>query len=100
MSQDGTLYQALLSAAADGIIIIDSKGVIATFSPAAEALFGYSADEVVGKNVAVLMPAETAQQHDHFIRRHMDTGHQSIISQGREVIGRRKMVIYLKCICL
>ncbi|MAF15638.1 MAG: hypothetical protein CMG93_06625 [Marinomonas sp.] len=90
MSQNGTLYQALLSAAADGIIIIDSKGVIATFSPAAEALFGYSADEVVGKNVAVLMPAETAQQHDHFIRRHMDMGNQSIISQGREVIGRRK----------
>lgn len=90
MSEEGSLYQALINAAADGIIMIDCRGRIETFSPAAEALFGYSADEVIGQNVSILMPSDMASQHDGYLQNHVRTGNEAIIGKGREVTGRRK----------
>lgn len=89
-SQEGNLYQALLNAAADGIIIINYRGIIETFSPAAEKLFGYQAQEVIGENVSLLMPKDVAIKHDEYIHGHLTTGKTEIIGRGREVVARRK----------
>jgi PAS domain S-box-containing protein len=76
--------------AVDGIITIDSEGSIELFNPAAEQLFGYSADEVCGKNVRLLMAEPECHAHDGYLRRYLDTGQATIIGKGREVIGKRK----------
>lgn len=89
-NQEGVLYQALLNAAADGIIIINYRGIIETFSPAAEKLFGYQAEEVIGQNVSMLMPKDVAVKHDEYIHGHLTTGKKEIIGRGREVVACRK----------
>lgn len=89
-SQDGVLYQALFNAAADGIIIINYRGIIEAFSPAAEKLFGYSAAEAIGNNVSMLMPKDVALKHDEYLHGHLTTGRTEIIGRGREVVACRK----------
>jgi two-component system, LuxR family, sensor kinase FixL len=81
--------QALLDAAVDAIVLIDSRGCIRAFNAAAERLFGYRADEVVGKPVDILMPEPYHSQHRGYIDRYLATGEPHIIGTGREVLGRR-----------
>lgn len=81
---------ALLATAVDGIVIIDKMGLIQVYSPACEKLFGYSADEVVGRNVKMLMPAPYRQEHDGYIEHYRETREKRIIGIGREVVGQRK----------
>jgi PAS domain S-box-containing protein len=81
---------SIIETAPDGIIVIDGKGTIQTFSPAAENIFGYKSDEMLGKNVSLLMPDETAALHDGYLLRHAETGQSNIIGKGREVEGLRK----------
>ncbi|MGE0485930.1 MAG: PAS domain S-box protein [Gammaproteobacteria bacterium] len=83
-------YAAVIEAAVDGIIIIDQHGIIETFNPAAERIFGYRGEEVVGANVSVLMPASEASRHDGYIHHYLATGQAHIIGIGRQVVGRRK----------
>ncbi|WP_019569149.1 PAS domain S-box protein [Thioalkalivibrio sp. ALE11] len=78
---------AVLETAAAGIIQIDAGGLIESFNPAAERLFGYSADEVLGRNVSMLMPDPWASQHDDYLRHYQTTGEARIIGVGREVRG-------------
>jgi PAS domain S-box-containing protein len=82
--------QAILQAAVDGIISIDQRGFIQTVNPAAERLFGYVADELIGQNVTVLMPSPYQEEHDAYIARYLATGEKRIIGIGREVVGQRK----------
>jgi len=82
--------RAILNTAVDGIIIIDECGIIDSFNPAAERIFGYRADEVVGRNVTVLMGPPYRDQHDEYLTRYRRTGEQRIIGIGREVVGCRK----------
>lgn len=82
--------QAVLDTAVDGIVVIDPQGIIETFNPAAERMFGYGAAEVIGRNVSMLMPSPYREQHDEFIRRYLETGERHIIGIGREVVGLRK----------
>jgi PAS domain S-box-containing protein len=82
--------QALLDSAVDAIISIDERGLVRTFNPAAERMFGYVAAEVIGRNVSTLMPPPYREQHDSYIARYLTTGHRTIIGIGREVVGRRK----------
>lgn len=81
---------AILTTTVDGIIVIDARGAIEWFNPAAERLFGWSAAEVIGKNVNILMPAPYHGEHDGYLQRYLSTGQARIIGIGREVTGKRK----------
>ncbi len=83
-------WKALLDAAVDAIVVIDHKGRIETFNAAAEVMFGFSAEEVYGKNVSLLMPEPYKSKHNDYIRTYLDTGNARIIGIGREAKGRQK----------
>jgi two-component system sensor kinase FixL len=85
-----TRARAVLDTTMSAIVSIDERGRIETFNQAAERLFGYAADEVRGRNVALLMPPPYRDEHDAYIRRYLDTGERRIIGIGREVTGLRK----------
>lgn len=78
---------ALLANAADAIITIDQSGTIQSFNPAASRIFGYDQDEVIGRNVAMLMPPPDSERHGGYIRHYLETGEKRIIGIGREVVG-------------
>jgi len=82
--------KAILDSAVAGILTIDSNGLIQTVNQAAERLFGYSATELIGRNVSALMPEPYASKHDYYIRRYLQTGERKVIGIGREVVGLRR----------
>lgn len=82
--------QLLLNSAADGIVTIDQTGTIISFNTSAEKIFGYSVFEVIGKNVNILMSAETAARHDSYLAAHMEGSGPSIVGKTRELSARRK----------
>jgi PAS domain S-box-containing protein len=81
---------AVLGALVDGLVIIDESHIIRTFTPSAERMFGYKAEEVVGQNVKILMAEPLRSEHDGYIDRYLATGEARVIGDGREVIGLRK----------
>lgn len=84
------LLEAIIDTAIDGIITIDSKGIIETVNPAALTLFGYSVEEVVGNNISMLMPEPDRSKHDSYISNYKNTREKKIIGIGREVRGMKK----------
>ena len=74
----------------DALVVIDEKGTIQSWNPAASRIFGYEPDEVMGKNVKLLMPEPYHSEHDEYLRRFAVTREPRIIGSGREVTGRRK----------
>jgi PAS domain S-box-containing protein len=81
---------AILQTAVDGIITIDDRGIVESFNPAAERLFGYTADEVIGQNISMLMPSPYREEHDSYLARYLQTGEPHIIGVGREAQARRR----------
>ena len=84
------LLGALLGAAVDGIVVIDRQASILLFSAGAQSLFGYTPAEVVGHNVAMLMPEPYHSEHDGYMERYLATGEARVIGIGREVAAQRK----------
>jgi len=87
---EARILAAIVESAVDGIIMIDARGRIEFFNPAAERLFGYQTDEVIGRNVSMLMPSPYTEEHDHYLHRYLTTRERHIIGIGREVTGQRK----------
>jgi two-component system sensor kinase FixL len=87
---DGARWRAVVDAAVDGIIVIDSRGRIEAFNASAERMFGYAEADVLGKNVSMLMPEPHRGNHDGYIRHHLETGEKKIIGIGRAVNGLRR----------
>jgi two-component system sensor kinase FixL len=81
--------QSVLDTVPDAMVVIDTRGVMQSFSATAEKLFGYTAQEAIGRNVSLLMPQPYSGQHDAFLARYMATGEKRIIGVGRLVVGKR-----------
>ncbi|MDD4952806.1 MAG: PAS domain S-box protein [Desulfovibrionaceae bacterium] len=83
--------KGLVETAVDGIVTVDSRGIIGSVNRAATEMFGYTAWELVGRNVSILMPEPFRSRHDRFIERYLGTGQARVIGQGgRELNGLRK----------
>lgn len=82
--------RSILDSAVDGIITINEDGVILSFNPSAEQMFGYSEEEVIGKNVSVLMPSHYGHNHDSYISNYLKSRDNKIIGIGRETKAKRK----------
>ncbi|MFQ5501952.1 MAG: PAS domain S-box protein [Phycisphaerae bacterium] len=82
--------RSILDTAAEGIIIINEKGIIESYNHAAMNMFGWTAEEAIGKNVALLAPPPFAKEHDSYIARYLETGERHIIGRGREEVGLHK----------
>jgi two-component system, LuxR family, sensor kinase FixL len=82
--------RSILDTVPDAIVVIDAQGMIQSFSPAAERLFGFQSAEVVGRNVKILMPTPYREAHDGYLDRYLRTSERRIIGIGRVVVGLRK----------
>ena len=82
--------QSILDTMPEAMVVIDERGIMQSFSTAAERLFGYQASEVLGRNVKILMPAPYRDSHDAYLGRYLTTGEKRIIGIGRVVVGERK----------
>jgi two-component system sensor kinase FixL len=83
-------WRAVVDSAVDAMIVITARGAIEVFNPAAERLFGFSEQEVLGRNINMLMPSPYREEHDRYLDHYLQTGQQKIIGIGREVTGRRR----------
>jgi two-component system, LuxR family, sensor kinase FixL len=81
--------QSILDTVPEAMIVIDERGIIHSFSSAAERLFGYTSADAIGKNVKILMPAPYREGHDGYLQRYRNTGERRIIGIGRVVVGQR-----------
>lgn len=84
------LFDALVTTAVDGIIVIDGDGTVQAYNPACERLFGFATQDVIGRNVKMLMPEPYLGEHDGYLSNYAKSGEKRIIGIGREVLGRRK----------
>ncbi|WP_374090576.1 PAS domain S-box protein [Methylomicrobium lacus] len=81
---------SIFNAAAEGIVTIDRNGLVVTANAAVNVILGYTEEELVGRNVNMLMPRGHAMQHDQYLKNHIETGVSKIIGIGREVEGLHK----------
>lgn len=81
--------KALVESAVEGIVTINESGLVETFNPAAEKLFGIAAEEIIGKKINCLMPEPFHSQHDQYLKNYLTSGTPKIIGIGREVLAKR-----------
>ncbi len=90
LQEEHAKTRAILETAVDGIITIDEQGIITLVNPAAERIFGYTAAEMLGQNIGMLMPSPYREEHDRYLAQYLATGQKKILGLGREVVGLRK----------
>lgn len=84
------LHRAVQESVIDALITINEKGLVESINPAGRVMFGYEEQEVLGKNVSILMPEPYRSEHDGYLNSYLTTGEKRIIGIGREVIALRK----------
>ena len=89
LAESEARHRAVLDTALLAIIGIDEEGCVLSLNPAAERLFGYAAQDVIGRNVTLLMPSPYREEHPGYLQRYLATREPRIIGIGREVTGRR-----------
>jgi two-component system, LuxR family, sensor kinase FixL len=82
--------RSILATVPDAMVIIDERGVMLSFSAAAEKMFGFAEHEVLGENVSMLMPSPDSERHDSYLRRYRETGERKIIGIGRVLTARHR----------
>ena len=82
--------RSILATVPDAMVVIDEMGRILSFSAAAEKMFGYAEGEVIGENVAMLMPSPDRERHDGYLSHYRDTGERKIIGIGRVTTARHR----------
>lgn len=82
--------RSIVATMPDGMVVADRRGVILSVNPAAERMFGWSAAELVGRNVTVLMRDRDAAEHPRYVRRYLDTKERRLIGYGRAMIAERR----------
>lgn len=82
--------RAILDRVDEGILSMTIDGVVRTINPAAERMFGYRAEEIIGNNISLLMPEPYRSQYDDYLKSYLATGQQSVIGNRREIVGRRR----------
>ena len=91
LRETGQFHNAIFESAAEGIITSDERGLIESFNPMAEWMFGFKANEIIGKNIKTLMTTGQAGKHDTYIDNYLDTGKGKILGvRERELMARRK----------
>lgn len=90
LMDNAAMLAAVLNTVTDAIITMSQYGIVQSFNRSAERMFGYSADEVVGQNVKMLMPDPYYSEHDGYLKHYLSTGNKKIIGVGREVQAKRK----------
>ena len=90
LAQSELHVRSILATVPSAMVVIDERGIIVSFSAAAERLFGYSESELVGRNISMLMPNPDHDRHDDYIARYLATGNRRIIGIGRIVVGKRR----------
>ena len=90
IQESRTNLQGILENLVEGVATIDERGIIQSFNPAAEKIFGYRESEIIGRPVNLLMPEPYKREHDDYLRRYFQTGQARIIGLGRELVGLRK----------
>jgi PAS domain S-box-containing protein len=89
LARSNARFEAMLRAAPEGVVVIDAKGAIQQFNTAATRIFGHAGDEVIGRNVSLLMPEPYHSAHDGYLAHFLETGEKKVIGIGRDVAGLR-----------
>jgi PAS domain S-box-containing protein/putative nucleotidyltransferase with HDIG domain len=90
LQESQTRWQSVVNTMTDGVIVMDGQGVMQSFNPAAEQIFGYSAAEAIGEYVNMLMPEPARSHHQLYLAHYYQTKTAKVVGHGREVIGQRK----------
>jgi PAS domain S-box-containing protein len=81
-------FRAVFDSAGEGMVVMNTKGIITDFNSTASRLFGYSRDEIVGQNAKVLMPAAIAKVHDQFVKRYVEGGEAKLVNTHQTIEGQ------------
>lgn len=90
LENEESKQRAILDNMVDAVITVNREGIIQSFSQAAETIFGYTSQEVIGQNIRIFMPRDVAEKHDDYLRNYSSNGHAKIIGTGREVRACRR----------
>ena len=90
LRENSARYLALFDTEVDAIVVVDKCGIVQSFNRAAESIFGYSAEEMIGRNFRSLMSEPDRSLHANCLTSYRKTGEGKTVAIDREVVGQRK----------